>query len=412
MNARVKSFPAVILVLNLILMVSCVSMSTLNRGSGRTVTIKKEDLKSRETKTYAADDKQDELPAVRNIIIKVLISKTDKDITVSSDAGAVINDTTIPSAKKFIVSAMPDGNISVNGTDTSKKKVEISCKEGFLSHNNKSYRGTFIVFLSGDNLMLVNKVELEKYLYGVLPSEVSFSWEKEVLKAQAVAARTFAIYNRLNNKTPEYDLDSTVASQVYSGRDVEAGATNKAIDETAGEVLVYDDEVIQAFFHANSGGRTASSAEVWGGKLDYLPSVDDPYSANAKKYKWEYSVNAAKLGEILAKNGLETGYVNDISISERTESDRAKTVIIHGVNKDIKVKSKDLRAYIGVDQLRSTNFDIQKRGDTIYFNGKGWGHGVGMSQEGARQMADEGRDYKEILRYYYKGAKLKKIRIE
>jgi stage II sporulation protein D len=408
-----RSLSAVLVFLNIILLFySCVSMSARNLGTGGRVTIKQKDLRSGETKSYAAGEKKEDTLHNKYIIVRVLLSKGAQNLIISASAPVKVLNTSIPEVKKFAVSAMPDGTISVNDTAVSGKKAEFSCRDGFLSFNKKSYRGTFLVYLSGGGLMLVNKIELEQYLYGVLPSEVSYSWEKEVLKAQAVAARTFATYNRLKNKIPEYDLDSNVNSQVYGGRDVEAAATNKAIDETAGEVLVYNEEVIQAFFHANSGGRTASSAEVWGGKFDYLPSVDDPYSENAKKYKWEYSITDDKLGNILAKNGVNSGSVNDISISEHTDSGRAKTVIIHGANRDVAVKGKDLRAYIGVDQLRSTNFEVQKNGSLLVFSGKGWGHGVGMSQEGARQMADEGKEYRDILKYYYKGVKIKKMKVE
>ncbi len=250
----------------LAMLTSCVSMSTRNLGTGRTVKITKEELKSKEVKTYNASEQPDEHSKV--IMVKVLLAKSSGPLGVSSSGQASIADSSVAEGKKFVITALPDGFISINGDDTGKKLLEITCKDGYLVFNKKSYRGSFMVFLKSGTLMLVNKLELEQYLYGVLPSEVSYSWEKEVLKAQAVAARSFAIYNRLKNKTPEYDLDCSVASQVYSGRDVEAAPTNSAIDETAGEVLSYNGEVIQAFFHANSGGRTASSEEVWGGRHD------------------------------------------------------------------------------------------------------------------------------------------------
>jgi stage II sporulation protein D len=386
-----------------------------NRYSGtqKTVTITQSDLKSKDRSKYVpvgAEIKAEETD--KNIVVKVLLERNGESITVASDAPAIIDAAGVGAARKFIFTAAADGNIVINGTNTAKTRVEITCPDGFLMNNRKTYRGNFLVYLSAGNLLLVNKIELEMYLYGVLPCEVSNSWEKEVLKAQAVAARSFAVYNRLKNKTPEYDLDSGVFSQVYKGRDIEARATNDAIDETAGEVLGYEGEVIQAFFHSNSGGKTASSAEVWGGEYKYLESVDDPYSANSRSYSWSYKINREKLSGIISKNKSGIGNVYDVHITDRTESNRVKNVRITGSEGELNAKGKDLRSWIGNDRLRSTNFTVSVSDNEFTFDGRGWGHGVGMSQEGAREMAKEGRTYKEILRYYYKNTKIKKVRVE
>ncbi len=392
---------------------SCVSMGNRYSGTQKTVTITQSDLKSKDRSKYVpvgAEIKAEETD--KNIVVKVLLERNGESITVASDAPAIIDAAGVGAARKFIFTAAADGNIVINGTNTAKTRVEITCPDGFLMNNRKTYRGNFLVYLSAGNLLLVNKIELEMYLYGVLPCEVSNSWEKEVLKAQAVAARSFAVYNRLKNKTPEYDLDSGVFSQVYKGRDIEARATNDAIDETAGEVLGYEGEVIQAFFHSNSGGKTASSAEVWGGEYKYLESVDDPYSANSRSYSWSYKINREKLSGIISKNKSGIGNVYDVHITDRTESNRVKNVRITGSEGELNAKGKDLRSWIGNDRLRSTNFTVSVSDNEFTFDGRGWGHGVGMSQEGAREMAKEGRTYKEILRYYYKNTKIKKVRVE
>lgn len=392
---------------------SCVSMGERYAGTQKTVTITHDDLKSKETGKYIqADAETKTAQAAINIMVKVLLERNKESISVTADAPAYVDAPGIAASRKFIFAQASDGHIIINGSNTMKTKIEIKCPDGFLMNNKKSYRGNFLVYLPDKDLLLVNKIELEQYLCGVLPCEVSYSWEKEALKAQAVAARTFAIYNRLKNKTPEYDLDSGVLSQVYKGRDIEAGSTNASINDTAGEILVYDNEVIQAFFHANSGGRTASSAEVWGGDYKYLESVDDPFSSQSKGFNWAYKISREKLSGLISKYKSGIGTVYDIYIVDKTQSNRVKTVKIKGSEGELIVKGKDLRGWIGVDQLRSTNFTVSGASDEFIFEGHGWGHGVGLSQEGARQMAKEGRTYKEILRYYYKDTKIKKVRLE
>jgi stage II sporulation protein D len=408
-----KIYMITFLMATLIAFNSCVSMSNRYAGSQKTVIITQDDLKSRDAakysdKTARTDDKQTE----KNIMIKILLEKTRGTVTITSDAQAKADISSVEPARKFVITIAADGNLVINGSNTQKNRIEITCPAGYLSCNSKSFRGDMIIYCVRDSIMVVNRLELDKYLYGVLPCEVSHSWDKEILKAQAVAARTFAIYNRLKNTIPEYDLDSGVASQVYKGRDVEAKSTNDAIDETSGEVLAYNGDVIQAFFHANSGGKTASSEEVWGGKNDYLVSVDDPYSQQSKGYKWNYKISRTKLSSIISNNKPGIGTIYEMFITDRTDSNRVNKIKIKGSDGEMMIKAKDIRAWIGVDQLRSTNFTISLNDDSFVFDGFGWGHGVGLSQEGARELAKEGRTYKEILFYYYKNVKIKKIRVE
>jgi len=396
----------------LIFVSSCVSMADRYAGAQRTVSITAGSLKSRESGKYTGPKEPDETPASKIITLKVLLAKTRDSLYITAASKATVPGLNIEPSAGFSVSRAADGTIIANGISTYLNRIEITCPENILKYNRKAYRGSFVIFSGSGTLMLVNKVELEQYLYGVLPFEVSTGWEAEALKAQAVAARTFAIYNKLKNKTPEYDLDSNVNSQVYGGMSKENPATNDAIDRTAGEVLSYNGEVIQAFFHANSGGRTASSLEVWGGALDYLPSVDDPFSTKSKGAKWSASIPRDRLSSMVEKAGYKTGSIYEILIQDRTESGRVGTLKIKGSEGEYVIKAKDLRAAVGVDQIRSTNFTVSGGSDSFDFEGLGWGHGVGMSQEGAGEMAGEGWSYKEILSYYYKGTKLKKIKIE
>lgn len=396
----------------LFILPSCVSMKD-RYEIGRPVSITKSDLAPKATPVSgqqgAVIQVQDQ-NRVNDINMKVLLLKTKSSIDVAS-AGAIkaLENENFSSNNSLSIS-VDSGKILVNNI-TLDAGTEFYSKE-FMSVNGKKYRGSLIASVRDGYIYLINKVTLDEYLYGVLPSEVSPSWPPEILKAQAVAARSFALYGRMNSKSDLYDLDSDVTSQVYKGVSVEHANTNKAIDDTENEVVSRDGKVIQAFFHSNSGGRTASSEEVWGGKLDYLQAEDDPHCVNGQHYKWQLTVPREKLASLLTKNKLKTGELYDVKILSRTESGRVKTIKIYGSGGTAEIKGKDFRAYLGNDALKSTNFTVEFNGTEFIFNGLGWGHGVGLSQEGGRGMADEGRNYRDILQHFYSGVEVKKARIE
>ena len=394
---------------------SCVSLSTVYKNTNKPVELAKEDVTDAPLpdtegggETAAADTPVPK--ELKDINLRVLIHKTPYSITVTSDYPIIIQSHAKISPSDRVVVRLKDNYIFVNNNSISGKRVELA-SQGYLKLNDKKYRGAFAIVLADKKLMVINKIPLDEYLYGVLPSEVSPKWHKELLKAQAVAARSFAVYYRLNSKHTEYDLDSSVLSQVYKGMNIENENTNAAIDETSGEVVAYDGNVIQAFFHANSGGKTASSEEVWGGKLDYLKSVNDPYCNEGTHYKWNLKLQASAVADALYKNRINTGEIYDIKLISRTESGRVFLLKIYGSNGTFEIKGKDLRRYIGVDKLRSTNFSVKISEEGVFFEGYGWGHGVGFSQDGARGMAEKGRGYKEILKHYYSNCEVKQAKV-
>ncbi len=392
MKTKLLSF-----ILAVFLFPSCVSLKEHAKVSSKEIQIQKEELNQEVVE--------------KKIILKVLIAKKSNDAVFESDSGIKIKDNAMELSKKYTVS-LEKGNIYVNGNKAEGDRLFFQAKDNLIKFGKNRYRGSFMIKNMGDEMLVINLVELEKYLYGVLPSEISSKWDIEALKAQAVAARSFAIYQKINSKYPDYDLDSTVLSQVYKGYDVEKETANKAIESTYGEVLTYENKVIQAFFHSNSGGRTESSEEAWGGNLDYLKSVDDPFCISQPHYKWTLVLDKTKVYDVLRKNSINPGEIYDISPNERTESNRIKSLRISGSNGSFTVKAKDFRAYFGVDAIKSTNFDLEQRNDKFYFRGFGWGHGVGLSQEGADGMADKGFSYSDILKHFYTGVKIMKIEIK
>jgi stage II sporulation protein D len=392
-------------------LVSCVSLkNTYDRGTP--VQLKKKDLAQKAAIPGSGQGsliQAGEEQRLNDLNLRVLILKA-KSISLYSAESIKIKGNDGFAANNAVSLSIDAGKMTVNNLPLDDGAEFYS--KAYIEVKEKKYRGTFIAASKDGYIYLVNRVSLDEYLYGVLPSEVSPSWPPEILKAQAVAARSFALYGRMNSKSELYDLDSDVSSQVYRGLAVEHSDTNRAIDDTENEVLSKDGAVIQAFFHSNSGGRTASSGEVWGGKLDYLQSEDDPYCSSGKHYKWQLIIPRDKLSALLLKNKLKTGELYDIKITERTESGRVKILKIYGSDGTAEVKGKDFRAYAGNDALKSTNFTVEFSGGDFTFNGLGWGHGVGLSQEGGKGMASEGRTYKDILKHFYNGVEIKKARLE
>jgi stage II sporulation protein D len=215
----------------------------------------------------------------------------------------------------------------------------------------RRYRGTIQVDLSGGRLRAINVVGLEQYLYGVVPAEVPDDWPAEVLKTQAVAARTYALATRKIGAA--FDLFPDVRSQVYRGIDEEEASTNEAVDETAGNVLTYRGRLATTYFFSTSGGRTASVADVWPGSnpVPYLVSVADPYDSISPHHVWGPIVlPAAKLQKVLKAPGRLADVRTTMNASARVA-----TVIGVGSLGETSIRSADLRRGLG---LRSTWFRV------------------------------------------------------
>jgi stage II sporulation protein D len=212
----------------------------------------------------------------------------------------------------------------------------------------RRYRGSIQVDVAGGKLRAINYVGLEQYLYGVVPSEMPYSWHPEALKAQAVVARSYALAVR---KTGAFDLYPDTRSQVYLGIDHERPSTNAAVDATAGKVVLYDGQVAKTYFYSTSGGRTASSQDVWGAAVPYLVSVPDPYDTISPYHNWgPVAFTGAKLGKTLHVPGR----LVDVQ-PELNSSGRVTSVTAVGTDGSVAVAAGDLRRRLG---LRSTWFTV------------------------------------------------------
>jgi stage II sporulation protein D len=365
-----------------------------------------------------------------------------------------------------------------------------------ISIDKKPYRGMMgFYIIDNSKLISINYVDLESYLYGVIPNEIIPSWPIEAVKAQVLAARTYAV-SCLNYKSDYgYDLDDNQNSQVYRGYSSEYNNVNTAVDDTKGQMIYYNDKLIQAFFHSSSGGRTENSENIWVTALPYLKSVVDDYSNISPQTEWSktatkdyivgklnadgnditdlYSIKLSKVSEnyrvlecIFLTNKGEITYTkenirrvlgydfllsswftiensnffyftnasfsklnnnednvtsgildvilnveDDVDTESTSEEDQSSSVLDAG-NIDgkylISSSSTTIMNKSSIAFISKTGVSIQNNDVSEYnFNGRGWGHGVGMSQYGAKEMAIEGFTYEEILKYYYTGVNIK-----
>jgi len=309
-----------------------------------------------------------------------------------------------------------EGRLWAQETDLGSRKVWVKPRrEGeAILVSGRRYRGELTLLVDRESRpRLVNKVGLEAYLMGVLAAEVPPDWPLEALKAQAIAARTYALYRAAHpdKGAEDWDLDDTTSSQVYGGAAREDARTDRAVAETRGEVLIWKGELAQTFFHSNCGGRTADVSKVWGGDVPYLRGVACPYCRNDKHYAWQAELDLAKAGQALKAAGLcPSSELRGLEGADEDSSGRFYRVrIIHGMGESL-VKASALRAALGADVVRSTRFEASISHGQLRLRGKGWGHGIGLCQEGARGMAADGYPSRSILSFYFPGTQLARLR--
>lgn len=283
---------------------------------------------------------------------------------------------------------------------------------GYAWIGNKWYRGRTLVVPTKNGLTAVNYVNSEQYLYSVLGGEVYKNWPQETLKAQAVAARTYALYQRQTRGNNVYDVGDTIAWQVYNGIQDEAPTLYAPVNATAGQVLAHKGKLILAAFHASSGGHTENVENVWTEYRPYLRAVPD-YDQGTPAYQWVEQFSASDLSRRLG------GVGNVVSmVPERVSPfGRVLNMKVVGDRGTKVVTGAAIRQALG---LKSTWFTISSE-DTkaksttptaFRVEGRGFGHGLGMSQWGAYNMARQGANYQQILLHYYQGANLAKIKIQ
>lgn len=278
-------------------------------------------------------------------------------------------------------------------------------------HGYRHYNGS-LVFKPhpvSPGLFTVNTVDLESYIASVVGSEMDFD-HPEALKAQAVVSRTFALWSKGKSPYPEFDVRDHESSQVYFGNISDKPRYKEAAEATRGEILTWSNQLILAVFSSTCGGQTVNNTSVWGG-IDhpYLSSQSDADACSiSPHFRWSYSMPRARFREIVSDY---YGFSADQKEIEMDISGRVKTVTLIDQTADtITFTGNEFRLFInrftGPLALRSTNYDWQVEDDTLRFEGKGLGHGVGLCQWGALGFAETGWVYKDILSFYFSGTKI------
>ncbi|MCX7913878.1 MAG: SpoIID/LytB domain-containing protein [Thermodesulfovibrionales bacterium] len=285
--------------------------------------------------------------------------------------------------------------------DENENLQKLGVQRGEITLQGKKYSGLLEIWKGKKGLYVINELPLEEYLKGVVAGEMGSNWELEALKAQAVAARTYAMYQKLkNSKNSLFHLTSSVLHQVYRGDTIKENIV-KAVEATKGEILTYEGAPILALYHSTSADMTEECFEVFGKSFPYLKPVQTN-SELSPFYMWERRISVIEIQRV-----LKTGEIKEIKAHSQTVTGRVKDLKISTNTNELLYPAKDLRKDLGWDKLPSTHITgIDRDGDYFLFQGKGYGHGVGMCQWSALQMAKDGKTYKEILAKFYPGALL------
>ncbi|MGE4233771.1 MAG: SpoIID/LytB domain-containing protein [Bacteriovoracia bacterium] len=291
----------------------------------------------------------------------------------------------------------------------SNAPLQVTSRGGFIRVGQKQFRENMIVYSKKNGCAIVNHLDLEKYVAGLLNSEMNASWNMNTLKAQAVAARTYALYQMQKGRHNRFDLVGTVDDQVYEGAHQERYRAIRAVKETEGLILTYHNKPIKAFYHSTCGGKTESPEQVWGARVPYAKAVKCGFCEESPRYQWSYSLPKLVFESSIRKEGLLKGDLLAMNVVERTKIGRAKTVELIGTKGVTHVKAIKIRDLFGTGFIRSTNFTTNMKRDFVTFQGRGSGHGVGMCQWGARAMGERGYLFQQILKHYYPNAKLTQL---
>ena len=350
-------------------------------------------------------------------IIRVLISKNNS-IRIRSDKSIplTIEGKNFSNKKIKGLTLKNEKNRKILYFDKNKQKIyDLKSNQQFQVKSSdgrgiwvgkKRFAGKLNLFVLDSEILVVNVLGIEKYLSSVVGSEMPTKWPMEALKAQAISSRTYALKQKGNNL---FDIDSTQRNQVYNGLESRTYKTIKAVRSTRSLVLTYENKLINALFHSSSGGMTENSQDVWKNKYPYLSSVKD-FDNNNPKFRWQKKITSNELINLFPK----IGGLKNIEILDITSTGRVKNVKLIGDYGSHQMSGVDLRKKLGLNsnfvrfkffEEELNNNSTQNKGLIVF--GQGSGHGVGMSQWGARYMASKGHKAERILKHFYKGVRIK-----
>lgn len=349
-------------------------------------------------------------------LVRIALAQKARNIMVETDAPYQIMDSAgkpLLTGARFAAARIKPGasGIQIGAHNYQADLVTLLAEKGAIKLDGNSYRHAIEFSLEpGSTLSIINEIPMEDYLKGVLPKEASTLWPLEALKAQAVAARTYALFKAIENRDEKYVLSKGVLSQVYGGKTAENSVTNRAVDMTEGQILIYKGKIFPAYFHSTCGGATTHAEYIWDVKPHpALQGVKCSFCQPSKHYRWQLEFSRAQIESKLRKNGYPAkSGIQDIQPVDLDATGRAKNFeILFRSGQKLKIRSNDFRLWLDPLKFKSTWISlVERRGEKFVFRGKGWGHGVGLCQYGMKALAELGYNYSDILKYYYPGAEI------
>lgn len=354
-------------------------------------------------------------PTKPDRIVRVLIVENSKS-TYIKHSGRV-NVYTQDLAKKYKISR--GGTLSVKthkngqvqvGTLVADKPIIIAPVNGTkLEIDKVTYTGTLYVLPGKTSFNIVEYTPLENYLYGVLPYEMHPTWALEALKAQAVAARTYTLKSIEKKANEPFDLFADVRSQMYKGSATVQDSVKKAVDQTRGQVLAYKGELFFTYYHGNCGGGT-DHVNIWNQKAPNIKPLSGntcKFDAHSKSYSFKQDITKSSAERFAKSQGLK-GSLKSIKVAKKTNTGRASYLTLKTSGGSKTVLCASFRAATGIRSCKFTKITV---GTTkVHVEGHGYGHGIGMCQDGAHGMAKQNYNYKQILKHYYPGSTLSQFR--
>lgn len=361
-------------------------------------------------------------PAQAALELRVAIEKEVSQVKVGSSTKAVVRDESgkplgeVAAMNAFYAEAKA-GEVALDRWKGRMMWVEPSAG-GYVYIGDRWYRGRTLVVPTGSGLTAVNYVDMEQYLYSVLGGEMNGNWPQEALKAQAVAARSYALYHRQRRLSRMYDLGDTTASQVYRGIMDESVGTQTAVNATAGMVLTHNNQIIEAVFHSSSGGHTENSEYVWTEARPYLRAVPD-FDQGTPVYEWnktftreELSRRVTGVGNILALEPLEKTPTGRILVMRVVGDTGSRTISGATLQRALDLRSNLFTVTPQLGPVASKSNDNKTVPANFIVNGRGFGHGAGLSQWGAYNLALKGYSFDRIVGHYYQNSRLARVEVQ
>ena len=351
--------------------------------------------------------------AYHNPEVRVLLFSTTSGVVFSHQNSLVIENGQLENTRhrKLVVKRVRANKVMVNNQYVHPGSLWIRGNpetrvQQIGSSVNRGYLGRIEIKPFAKGLYVINHVPIEHYLEGVLNAEISTKWHMEVIKAQSVIARTFALYKMEKRGNAAWHLSAGQYDQVYLGVDIADDRGKRAIGATRGIVVSFNGKLAQTFYHSNCGGMTEDPGYIWRTSLPYLRVKSVPYGQKDPRYHWETTLSEKELLTLLRKSGENLNSVKKLFINKQTSSKRAFELVFVG-KRPVKMLAYKFRKLAGYRRIQSLLFDVIKVPGGFHFRGKGNGHGVGLSQWAAKEMAEVGYKYHDIIYFFYSGIRLK-----